>query len=291
LPHENDTRPIFSPDGTRLIMVNPDSGWISALWNADDRALIAQTLANGERVVGFSSDGKQIAAFDGDEDALEFWSARSDEPERSVSLEGISKNRGQFIFRGTSPDEEFFFATDKTGLVRIWNATTGRSLAAIHGPAPPIRNTVLGPKGRHLAVSVERENFVRLYDCANGCELRLSAHLDFVSGLAFSPDGATLATGSMDGTIRLWNTASGRAIASLPGHMQETTDVAFSPDGRTLASISQGESLKLWHLPTLREVFTEEFPHAGMALQFSPDGRRLAVVTDEKKLRLLEAPQ
>jgi WD40 repeat protein len=140
-------------------------------------------------------------------------------------------------------------------------------------------------------VSVERENFVRLFDCASLRELRLAGHRDFVSGLAFSPDGATLATGSMDGTIGLWETITGHQTASLPGHMQETTDVAFSPDGRTLASLSENESLKLWHLSTLREVFTEEFPHAGMCLQFSSDGRRLAVGTDEHKLRLLEAPK
>ena len=291
LPHANRMRSLFSPDGTRLITVNPNSGWTSALWNSDDRALIAQTLADGQRVIGFSPDGKQVVVSDGDENALEFWLPEGKNPERRVLLEGISAKRGQFVLRGMSPEQELFFATDKAGLVRIWNAATGRQLTTIKGPVPPVRNVVLGPKGRQLAVSVERENFVRLYDCASLRELRLAGHRDFVSGLTFSPDGSTLATGSIDGTIRLWDTATGRETASLPGHMQETTDVAFSPDGRTLASLSQNESLKLWHLPTLREVLTEEFPHAGMALQFSSDGRRLAVVTDENKLRLLEAPQ
>jgi WD40 repeat protein len=139
-------------------------------------------------------------------------------------------------------------------------------------------------------VCVEREDVARLYDCATGAERQLAGHRDFVSGLAFSPDGLTLATGSMDGTIRLWNVARGETIASLPGHMQETTDVAFSPDGRTLASLGRNESLKLWHLPTLREVVSENEPHAGLWLRFSPDGRKLAVETDTHKLRLLAAP-
>jgi WD40 repeat protein len=130
----------------------------------------------------------------------------------------------------------------------------------------------------------------RLYDCATGVERQLAGHRDFVSGLAFSPDGSTLATGSMDGTIRLWNTATGIIIASLPGHMQETSDVAFSPDGRTLASLGQNESVKLWHLPTLREVVSENDPQAGIWLMFSPDGRKLAVETGAGKLRLLAAP-
>ena len=130
----------------------------------------------------------------------------------------------------------------------------------------------------------------RLYDCATGAERQLAGHDDFVSGLAFSPDGATLATGSMDGSIRLWNTTNGQTIATLPGHMGETTDVAFSPDGRTLASLGKGESLKLWHLPTLREATVENLPHAGIWLRFSPDGRQLAVETDADKLSLLAAP-
>jgi WD40 repeat protein len=73
--------------------------------------------------------------------------------------------------------------------------------------------------------------------------------------------------------------------------MQETTDVAFSPDGRTLASLSNGESLKFWHLPTLREVYSEPMPDAGLWLRFSPDGERLAVAIVDSQLRLLEAPQ
>ena len=130
----------------------------------------------------------------------------------------------------------------------------------------------------------------RLYDCATGAERPLAGHRDFVSGLAFSPDGSTLATGSMDGSIRLWNTASGECRASLPGHMQETTDVAFSPDGRTLASLGRNESLKLWNVATLREVVSESEPRAGMKLRFSPDGRTLAIETDTNQLRLLSAP-
>jgi WD40 repeat protein len=137
---------------------------------------------------------------------------------------------------------------------------------------------------------LDRENVVRLYDCSSGQERQLAGHYDFVSGLAFSPDAKTLATGSMDASIRLWGTASGDCLATLPANMGETTDVAFSPDGRTLASLGRNESLKLWHLPTLRQVVFEEEPQAGLWLQFSPDNRKLAVETAPDKLRLLDAP-
>jgi WD40 repeat protein/predicted Ser/Thr protein kinase len=289
LPHDTDFRPLFSPDGKWVVTVNPGSGHCT-LWNADGRALVTPNLAGGRQVVGFSSDGKCVATFDSDSLSLKFWRPQGVIPERQTALTGASAEKTQFVFTGMSPEQGFFFAIDAAGLIHLWSTDTGRLLRAIKGPAPPIRNAVLSPQGKHIAVCVERENVARLYDCATGAERSLAGHRDFVSGLAFSPEGSTLATGSMDGTIRLWSATSGETIASLPGHMQETTDVAFSPDGRTLASLGQNESLKLWHLPTLREVVSEDEPRAGIWLRFSPDDRALAVETGADKLRLLAAP-
>jgi eukaryotic-like serine/threonine-protein kinase len=289
LPHDMDFRPIFSPDGKWLVTVNPVSG-NSMLWNADDRALVTPSLAGGRQIVGFSRDGKCVASFDGENLRLKFWLPKGAVPEKQTALEGVTTNKTAFVYLGMSPEQEFFFAIDATGLIHVWNTDPGRLLRAIKGPAPRIRNAVLSPQGKQIAVCVERENVARLYDCATGAERLLAGHRDFVSGLAFSSDGSTLATGGMDGTIRLWNAATGETIASLPGHIQETTDVAFSPDGRTLASLGQNESLKLWHLATLREVVSKNEPHAGIWLRFSPDGRKLAVETGTHTLRLLAAP-
>jgi len=105
----------------------------------------------------------------------------------------------------------------------------------------------------------------------------LFGHRDWSRQVAFSPDGRTLASGSVDGTIRLWNVATAREIAVFTGHLEETSAVAFSPDGKTLASLNHVLEMKLWHLPTRRELAVFSFLRIGTRLAFSSDGRRLAM--------------
>ncbi|MFO1497005.1 MAG: serine/threonine-protein kinase, partial [Verrucomicrobiota bacterium] len=251
VPNEKDWRPVFSPDGDQMIVAAsllPARRF--ALWDVPRRAQIGEIP--GTLPCGFSEDGKRVALLSLNQDALEFWTP-GDETVDRIPLANVHAARRPFHLFGLSPERGVFFGIDQNGLISLWQAATGAFLASFHGPAPPVRNVILGPAGQLIALSVERDSLVRLYERASSRERALTGHRDFISGLAFSPDGALLASGSVDGTIRLWDTATGQSCATLFGHMQEATDVAFSNDGRTLASVGFGEAARLWHLATSRE--------------------------------------
>ena len=74
----------------------------------------------------------------------------------------------------------------------------------------------------------------------------LVGHTNPVHGVAFSPDGQTLASGSWDNTVRLWRVSDGILLRTLEGHTDPVLSVAFSPDGQTLASGSRDKTVRLW---------------------------------------------
>ena len=79
----------------------------------------------------------------------------------------------------------------------------------------------------------------------------ITGHTSDVNSVAFSPDGQTLASGSDDKTIRLWDVNTGVNLKTITGHTSWVNSVAFSPDGQTLASGSNDGTirLRLWNAP------------------------------------------
>ena len=94
-----------------------------------------------------------------------------------------------------------------------------------------------------------------------------------VTAVAFSPDARTLASGTADGTIVVWDTPTQKQLFSLPGHRDRVNTVVFSPDGQYLASGDAAGNVKLWQLAEQEELPLLDGRHAGevYTVAFSPD--------------------
>ncbi|KAM3104714.1 TIR domain-containing protein, partial [Phormidesmis sp. 146-33] len=104
---------------------------------------------------------------------------------------------------------------------------------------------------------------------------RMKGHRGWVHSVSFSPDGKTLATGSYDNTVKLWD-LQGRELQTLKGHSERVNSVSFSPDGKTLATGSYDNTVKLWDLQG-RELQTLKGHSSYVtSVSFSPDGKTLA---------------
>jgi WD40 repeat protein len=119
------------------------------------------------------------------------------------------------------------------------------------------------------------------------CASTLVGHSQAVTSVAFSPDGATLASGSEDKTIEMWKLDAQKRWYTLTGHSDWVTCVAFSPDGATLASGGRDKMIHIWDLKKGKWWFGLT-GHADRvhAVAFSPDGQVLASGSRDKTVQL-----
>ena len=133
--------------------------------------------------------------------------------------------------------------------VKRWGLDTGKELPALKlADEQGWVHYCLSPDGKTLAAASYDQRVMRLYDAATGRPSFPAApgHTSAVVGVAFSPDGKTLASCGGDGTVKLWDAATGKKRLTLAGHRRRAVDVAFSPDGKVLATGGADEKVILW---------------------------------------------
>ncbi|KAJ5740649.1 G-protein beta WD- 40 repeats containing protein [Penicillium malachiteum] len=115
----------------------------------------------------------------------------------------------------------------------------------------------------------------------------LEGHSNWVHIVIFSPDGKQIASGSLDRTIKLWDTTTGDLQKTLEGHSNSVQTVVFSPDGKQIASGSLDKTIKLWDTTTgdLQKTL-EGHSDWVRTVVFSPDGKQIASGSHDQTIKL-----
>jgi WD40 repeat protein len=205
-----------------------------------------------------------------------------------------------------SPDGRFIASGARDGLLKIWEADSGDEIQSIavvpeSGDSYGVTNLAYRSDGKELAVSTQDGN-VLIYDTVSWKPLRtIIAHKKAVWGLAFSPDGSLLATGSEDFTVKLWNVASGALLATFgvedcapaacgKGHRDAVNSVVFSPDGKLLVSAGNDNTIRVWNVIDRKYSFTMGGGRGHqdwvLGLAFSPDGKKLASASRDRLIKI-----
>jgi hypothetical protein len=132
-------------------------------------------------------------------------------------------------------------------VVHLWDTGTGKEIRKCE--VEPGSLVATSPAGRILVVGGLRHDnkTIRVLDPATGTERVFALPVDVrFSSDALSPDGRTLALGTSDGTILLWEVASGQVRRRFRGHLATVMALDFAPDGKTLASGSFDNTALLW---------------------------------------------
>jgi WD40 repeat protein len=115
----------------------------------------------------------------------------------------------------------------------------------------------------------------------------LEGHISAVSSVAFSPDGKTIVTRSLDKTARMWNMATGKELRKLEGHTENVYFAAFSPDGEKIVTASLDKTARIWDVATGKELRKlEGHTDAVYSAVFSLDGKKIITASKDKTARI-----
>ncbi|MCM2372317.1 protein kinase domain-containing protein [Aporhodopirellula aestuarii] len=249
----------ISSDGGRLAVDGPEGS--VEVWERRRHVRLCKFNAHLNTIwsMAFSPDGKRLATvggYTGKDGIVRLWDAETGNELMTlkghrVTVKSVAwSTDGRWIASGGGayrrrPDEDAV----RPGEWRIWNATTGDQRLVVSDIDGRVNGIAFSPDGKSVATGGRQ---VQLWSAETGKQIFANEHrvrptAENVSvAIAFSPDGAQLASASHHGGLQIWDARSGKSLAVLDGHGRPTTSVLFGPRGRRLFSSSRDRTVRVW---------------------------------------------
>ncbi|KAJ5461015.1 uncharacterized protein N7458_002567 [Penicillium daleae] len=276
--HDEPVRSIaWSPDGSRLASASDDETvriWDSAAGQYD-------SILHGHRApvtsIAWSPDGSQLASASFDE-TVKVW-----DPAAYQCAPAPKGHSRPITTISWSPDGDRLVSRALDRTFKVWDPVDGQCVSTLEefcGPATPI---TWSPDGARLASP--SNNAIKVWNPATGqCAASLEGHTGYVTSIAWSPEGSRLASGSIDTTIRLWDTTTGQHTITLDGYSGKvegyngTVDlIVWSLDGSRLASAFYDSTVSIWNTASGQLVsILKGHRDSVTSIAWSPDGGQLA---------------
>lgn len=240
---------VMLSDGERFVTAGDDGDVL--VWRVGSAAPEQRLEGHAGRVVDLavSPDGRVVASASWDH-TIGLWEISSGRLLRRFEEHGGPVSGARF-----TPDGERLVSVGVDGEVRIWSRADGSLLARLGGGSAVVHALELDPVGR-IAYAAASNGAVQRFDLLTGERLSdwEAALPTALFALAVSADGAALAATGLDGTITLWETASGARRLTLGGDRSPLWSLAFAPDGRRLFVGGDDRTIRQWDVLSAIEI-------------------------------------
>jgi WD40 repeat protein len=187
------------------------------------------------------------------------------------------------------PDDSELLSSDGNSTERHWkrDGTAGKVFPA---QLTRIAAIAIGSDGKQLAIGGS-DHFFRLWDFSDKLSPVLAGPSLDVRKVVWHPDGTRFATLGDDGSVRIWNAATGKSVTELKTQGNRPTTLAWSHNGKRLATGGQGPSIHLWQADGAAGPVFDRQPDEVLALDWNVDNKCLAVGygDKDKTIRLINA--